>query len=62
MKKLIEALHVIQNECVTHSCICNECPMGREAEEGAEYGHTCLLIRNVPYRWQINDAIQKALL
>ena len=60
MKKLIEALHVIQEECEKHHAgygeyDCFNCPMG--VEEG-----NCAVMDLAPYNWKINDEVQKALL
>lgn len=57
MKKLIEALHVIQDECKKHegdSC-CEECPLGANK-------YSCLVISRLPSTWKINDEARKALL
>lgn len=53
MKKLIEALHVIQDECKSHGS-CNDCPL--YGEEG------CKITDIEPSCWQINDNLLKALL
>lgn len=54
MKKLIEALHVIQEECKKYNS-CSDCPMGTD--------HCDCLIRDLnPVNWKINEAPQKALL
>lgn len=54
MKKLIEALHVIQDECKRYND-CTNCPMGTKDFE-------CLLRDLDPCDWKINDEVQKALL
>lgn len=58
MKELIDALHVIQNECKRHSRNgngdCENCPM----YDGAECSVVCL----TPESWKINDNAQRALL
>ena len=51
MKKLIEALHVIQDECLSHN-ECDDCPL---------YNKGCQVNKH-PDTWTINDAPQKALL
>lgn len=53
MKKLIEALHVIQEECKKYT-VCSRCPMG--TEEG-----DCKLRDENPFEWKINKQ-EKALL
>ena len=60
MKKLIEALHVIQEECNKHHTSdgnhhCNDCPLGGD-------NNYCLAVDLLPCFWKINDEIQKALL
>ena len=60
MKKLIEALHVIQDECKKHIrndyiIECKDCPLGSE-------NSVCRIMDIEPYDWKINDEIQKALL
>lgn len=49
MKKLIEALHVIQDECREHE-ECKNCPL-------YEYGAGCKIKEKYryPYDWKIND-------
>lgn len=56
MKKLIEALHVIQDECnkYPHSCT-DECPFYYKNKG-------CTIMREKPNLWKINDEAQKALL
>lgn len=54
MKKLIEALHVIQDECAKYDD-CLGCPMSTEYRE-------CLVKDLDPIDWKINDEVQKALL
>lgn len=56
MKKLIEALHVIQEECNKYEKECFDCPLYCEKEQG------CAVCENQPHLWKINDEIQKALL
>ena len=54
MKKLIEALHTIKDECKEH-INCSQCPMGTTDCD--------CLIRDVnPNHWKINDEVLKALL
>lgn len=57
MKKLIEALHVIQDECNKH-CYedCATCPMYCEDDEDG------CLAKCEPSEWKINDKPYKALL
>ena len=55
MKKLIEALHVIQDECDKHPNACNDdCPF--------YYHDRGCAIAVKPELWKINDVPQKALL
>ena len=54
MKKLIEALHVIQDECGKYDQSCNGCPLK------TDYG--CMVTDLEPYDWKINDEAIKALL
>lgn len=55
MKKLIEALHVIQEECNKYPNSCTyECPFYHK-DRG------CLILQK-PNFWQINDEVKKALL
>lgn len=61
MKKLIEALHVIQDECNSHSdkygnYLCDECALSSDS------GKKCLVTDLFPYNWLINDEVKKALL
>lgn len=55
MKKLIEALNVIQEECKKHRVcgirMCNECPLS---------GSVCKIHDEYPDEWEINEP-QKAL-
>lgn len=60
MKKLNEALHVIQDECNKHvnsqgDYDCYACPLCYVD------GH-CAVIDLTPDNWKINDEVQKALL
>lgn len=60
MKKLIEALHEIQDECRNHRMECDNydcwnCPMGME-------NGCCSVTESIPNQWKINDEVQKALL
>lgn len=57
MKKLIEALHVIQDECrkYCNDDRCGDCPLS------SENGMLCN-IADIPNSWKINDEVQKALL
>ena len=55
MKKLIEALHVIQEECNKHPNTCvDECPFYHK-------NRGCAILEK-PNFWKINDEAQKALL
>lgn len=54
MKELIEALHVIQDECKTHDPKCTECPLF--------VCGSCGVVDLEPADWKINEAPQKALL
>jgi hypothetical protein len=56
MKELIDALHVIQDECKKHDGTsgCRECPLQNE--------HNCAVLEHSPECWKINDNIQRALL
>lgn len=54
MKKLIEALHVVKEECNKHECDCEECPLF--------ICNGCGVQDNDPCNWKINDEVQKALL
>ena len=59
MKKLIEALHAIQEECDKYvtsdgDIRCEDCPMS--------YKNGCAVTDLPPCNWKINDEIQKALL
>lgn len=56
MKKLIEALHVIQDECNKYEKECFNCPLYSEKE------HFCAVAENQPHLWKINDEVLKALL
>lgn len=56
MKKLIEALHVVQDECRKHCDACGECPMYDEAEQ------VCSVTDLKPNYWSINDEAWKVLL
>ena len=61
MKKLIEALHVIKDECLSHfdkegNLNCYKCRLS--ANGGAE----CLVSHDSPDAWKINDEVPKALL
>lgn len=60
MKKLIEALHVIQDECNKHLrdddiLECKDCPLGME-------NGICCVMDLQPSFWKINDEVQKVLL
>lgn len=56
MKKLNEALHVIQEECNKyHNCY--GCPMSKGEDD-----EICCVSDLTPDLWKINDAPQKALL
>ncbi len=57
MKKLIEALHVIQDECAKNERGCKTCPLS--SSEQSDY---CALSESTPMQWKINDEFQKALL
>ena len=61
MKELIEALHVIQDECKSHcdksgNFYCKECPMW------SDDSNVCGITDMTPDNWKINDEVQKALL
>ena len=56
MKKLIEALHVIQEDCKKHNDRCGNCPLFREN------GCCCSVTNEKPYEWKINDEVYRALL
>ena len=61
MRELIEALHVIQNECDSHKNNigfhnCEKCPLS------SIDCRKCLVGQEFPYKWKINDGVQKALL
>ena len=56
MKKLIEALHVIKDECNKHKWLCDSCPMW------SDEAHCCCVKDVEPSAWKINDDVQKALL
>ena len=53
MDKLVEALHVIQDECKENEG-CRNCPMIVDG--------VCGIMDTEPCDWRINDEIQKALL
>ena len=55
MKKLIEALKVIKEECEKHD-VCKECPFG------SGDGFVCCVEDTTPDNWKINDKPTKALL
>ena len=55
MKKLIEALHVIQNVCKEYGNDCLNCPMSKD-------DMFCRVTEATPNAWEINDEVQKALL
>ena len=62
MKELIEALHVIQNECNKHKdnlgfYDCRKCPLSM-----MEDMPRCMVKKEFPKNWKINDEVQKALL
>ena len=56
MKNLIEALHVIQEECNKHPA-CYGCPMSKGDQD-----EICCVSDLTPDLWKINDEVQKALL
>lgn len=56
MKKLIEALHTIQNVCNEYDDDCRKCPLSRVD------GPMCRVTETTPNAWKINDEVQKALL
>ena len=58
MKELIDALHVIQNECKKHDVegTCKNCMLFRED------GSSCAVTEHTPDIWKINDNVQRALL
>ena len=53
MKKLIEALHIIQDTCALNKN-CADCPLSS--------GNACAVTDTDPDNWKINDEVQKALL
>ena len=55
MKKLIEALHVIQDVCNEYGDDCLNCPLGKDH-------YFCRIKETTPNAWKINDEVQKALL
>lgn len=55
MKKLIEALHVIQDVCNEYDDDCLNCPLGKD-------NRFCRVTETTPNAWKINDEVQKALL
>ena len=57
MKELIEALHVIQDECNRSEC-CKTCRMCTQIENRI----ICNVVEKLPEAWKINDEAQKALL
>lgn len=60
MKKLVEALHVIQDECKKHyerqQVQCKNCPMWHEDER------VCCVTDLEPHNWEINDKPHRVLL
>ena len=56
MKKLIEALHVVQDECKKHERECDVCPLFSKT------ARVCAITDVEPDFWKINDEVQKALL
>ena len=58
MKELIDALHVIQDECKKHDGEngCKACPLRSERD------NECAVTEWTPNTWKINDKVQKALL
>ena len=61
MIELIEALHVIQDECESHKNKigfhdCKSCPLSNMKV------NRCLVGEQFPDYWKINDEVQKALL
>lgn len=58
MKELIDALHVIQNECKKHDeeGNCEKCMLYKMDQ------YRCAVIENTPNLWEINDGIKRALL
>ena len=59
MKKLIEALHVIKDECNKHNSkenSCSNCPLW------SDEAHVCAVCDLSPCNWKINNEAQKALL
>ena len=58
MKELINALHVIQNECKKQDGAgnCENCMLFKEKNG------SCAVIEETPDMWEINDNIQRALL
>ena len=57
MQELINALHIIKEECEKHDEQgCYECPMFCDEHGG------CSVTNTSPNNWEINDHIQRALL
>ena len=56
MKKLIEALHIIKDECNKHLDCDDCCPMW------SDDACVCCVTDLEPTDWKINDEVQKALL
>ena len=58
MKELIDALHVIQDECKKHDeeGNCRNCMLF------CEDCNSCAVIKHTPDLWEINDRVQRALL
>ena len=48
-EEIIEALHVIQDECKEHNCL--DCPLG---DVDPEEGKRCKLMRSEPAKWKIH--------
>ena len=55
MKKLIEALQVIQDVCNEYGDECEKCPLGKD-------NRFCRITETTPNAWDINDETYKALL
>ena len=57
MDELVNALHVIHEECKKYCYVgCYDCPMW------SDEGQTCAVTDLEPYNWKINDHVQRALL
>lgn len=55
MKKLIDALHIIQEECINY-INCEDCPMYSEDAKA------CAVTYVEPAKWIINDYVCKVMI